>query len=64
LDSDGQLVDAHYLNMGEVISPGSEISLPCHRVMVGAQDQPVVRPPLEPTPATSLDLRPGIGLQN
>jgi hypothetical protein len=63
LNSDGQLVDARYLTMGEVITAGSVISLPCHRVLVEAEfsvEAPQVRAPLMPP---SLDLKPGIGLQ-
>ncbi|KAM0929250.1 hypothetical protein ACQ4PT_001745 [Festuca glaucescens] len=63
LDADGQLLDARYLTMGEVITAGSVISLPCHRVLVGAEfpvETPQARVPPMPS---SLDLKPGIGLQ-
>jgi hypothetical protein len=63
LDSDGQPIDARYLTMGEVIAAGSVISLPCHRVLMGAEFPfvtPQVRAPLMPS---TLDLKPGIGLQ-
>jgi hypothetical protein len=63
LDADGKLVDARYLTMGEVISPGSVISLPCHRVMVGDVHHRVSRQVHEPPLATTLDMRPGICLQ-
>jgi hypothetical protein len=63
VDREGLLVDARFLNAREVISLGSEISLPCHRVKICSQDQPVVRTMEEPALGPALDLRPGIILQ-
>jgi hypothetical protein len=57
VDREGLLVDARFLNAGEVISLGSEISLPCHRVKICSQDQPVVRTMEEPALGPALDLR-------
>ncbi|KAK1618256.1 hypothetical protein QYE76_023773 [Lolium multiflorum] len=63
MDQEGLLVDARFLRSGEVISLGSEISLPCHRVKICSQDQPSMRVMADHESGPALDLRPGINLQ-
>ncbi|KAM0906783.1 hypothetical protein ACQ4PT_016584 [Festuca glaucescens] len=62
LDSEGITVDARFLLIGEKISSGTEVELPCHTVKVGTQDLPAVQAPQVP-PMPSLDLRSGLSLQ-